>query len=91
MNQIRSVFITLLFLALYFYLFYQYMEWNQLMDAMPDSTILNLMPLINNYNLSEDWIKRNANTIRLFILPSYFDFGYSVFKFWTMYYQIKYF
>ncbi len=89
--NIRSAFITLLFLAFYFYLFYLYMEWNQMMDVSPNDVLLNLMPLVNNNIVSIDWILANTDTIKKFILPSYVDFGYSVFKFWILYYQIKYF
>lgn len=67
------------------------MEWNQLMNANPDDALLNLMPLVNNNIVSMDWILANADTIRKFVLLPYIDFGYSVFKFWIMYYQIKYF
>ncbi len=84
---VRFSIITAIIITFYLYLFYLFMEWNQLMEARPNDSLMNLDALVEKNIISPEWINNNYNLISKVIVKPYVNYHYRYSKFWMIYYQ----
>lgn len=90
MSAVSFSIITTIIIISFLYLFYLFMEWQQQMEANPESSTMNLSGLIEKNIISQQWIDNNRSFINSLLVKPYVNYHYRYSKFWTTYYRIFY-
>ena len=84
-SRLRSMVIVLVFLIIFAYLFYVYMEWNIRILSNPNQYNLYLTWPLEKGIISQSWIDNNKGIINKLVLPARYNWAYNVLRFNIIY------